>query len=364
MNDYSQFAHGQYVSQFLNAIEGKPVTHTPIWLMRQAGRYLPEYRQLRERAGSFMGLCTNPDLATEVTLQPLRRFSLDAAILFSDILVIPDAMGLGLHFVENEGPKFKHPIVDTVAIDNLSHADILEKLDYVFSAIKQVKFELPPNIPLIGFSGSPFTLACYMLEGGSSKNYFTVKKWLLTNPEYSHKLLAILTEAIIKYISAQIIAGIDTFMLFDSWGGVLTEAAYLEFSLPYLERICSSISNTYAGKKIPRIIFTKGGSAWLPHIDKASANMVGIDWTIDIAKARVLLPHKTLQGNLDPTILAVGDRAAIKQETMRILNNYTMANKGNKSGLVFNLGHGVLPMTNPDNVAYLVDLVHELSADF
>jgi uroporphyrinogen decarboxylase len=238
----------------------------------------------------------------------------------------------------------------------------LERLDYVFAAIRQIKSELPAATPLIGFSGSPFTLACYMLEGGSSKNYLSVKNWLFNNPEYSHKLLAILTDAVTEYINAQIDAGVDAVMLFDSWGGILSEAAYLEFSLPYLQKICSGIRYiNSAGGRIPRIIFTKGGSVWFSHIDKTDAEMVGVDWTIDIGKARAQLAHKALQGNLDPAILAVADKSALKREVMRILNNYVVANKGNKSGLVFNLGHGILPQTNPDNVAYLVELIHELS---
>ncbi|MCE2705763.1 MAG: uroporphyrinogen decarboxylase [Proteobacteria bacterium] len=349
------------MSTLINSLLNKPITHTPIWLMRQAGRYLPEYRQIRNKAGSFMSLCTNPELACEVTLQPLRRFNLDAAILFSDILVIPDAMGLGLHFVENEGPKFTNPIQTVYDIDNLQTADILSKLDYVFKAIHNVKAELKVGTPLIGFSGSPFTLACYMLEGGSSKNYLTIKKLLLNNPEACHKLLNKITDVVILYLNAQIEAGVDAVMLFDSWGGVLTENAYLEFSLPYLQKILNSLKKEHQNKTIPSIVFTKGGGLWLEHIAKANTNALGLDWTIDIAKAKLVSKDMVLQGNLDPVILAVGDKAAIKKEATRILTSYLDANDGNISGHVFNLGHGVLPITNPDHVAYLVDTVHEIS---
>ena len=346
----------------IDSLLHQPIPHTPIWLMRQAGRYLPEYREIRSHAGSFMNLCTNPELACKVTLQPLQRFNLDAAILFSDILVIPDAMGLGLHFVENEGPKFLNPITTNNDIDNLQIVNLIDKLDYVFKTIKNVKAELKPHIPLIGFSGSPFTLACYMLEGGSSNNYLTVKKWLINNPVYSHKLLNKITEAVIIYLNAQIEAGVDVVMLFDSWGGVLTENAYLEFSLPYLHRIVNTITKKHHNRIIPNILFTKGGGLWLKHMAKINTNVIGLDWTINIATARELVPHIGLQGNLDPVILAVGDKSAIRKEVSNILNAYATANNGNITGHVFNLGHGILPMTNPDNVAYLVELVHELSA--
>ncbi|MFO0320169.1 MAG: uroporphyrinogen decarboxylase, partial [Neisseriaceae bacterium] len=258
----------------------KSVPHTPIWLMRQAGRYLPEYREIRNKAGSFMNLCTNPELATLVTLQPLRRFDLDAAILFSDILVIPDAMGLGLHFIENEGPKFYNPIKTPEDIDKLPQNNILDKLDYVFKTISNVKSELDINIPLIGFSGSPFTLLCYMLEGGRSDNYLNVKKWLLNFPQQSHRLLKTITDAVIVYLNAQIKAGVDVVMLFDSWGGVLTESAYLEFSLAYLNKILNAL-DTVNGRTIPKIVFTKGGAIWLEHMSKLNTNGLGVDWTID-----------------------------------------------------------------------------------
>lgn len=347
----------------IHSILHKPISHTPIWLMRQAGRYLPEYRQLRSNAGSFMNLCTNSELAAKVTLQPLHRFNLDAAILFSDILVIPDAMGLGLHFIENEGPKFANPIKTIEDIDNLSIDNMNEKLEYVFQTIRNVKSELNPNTPLIGFSGSPFTLACYMLEGGSSTNYLTVKKWLFNNPEASHKLLNKISDAVIQYLNAQIMAGADVVMLFDSWGGVLSENAYLEFSLPYLQKILDGLQKNHNNVIIPNIVFTKGGGLWLNHMANTKTNALGLDWTINIANAKKILTAEVgLQGNLDPVILAVGDKSSIKKEVTRILNAYANANNGDISGHVFNLGHGVLPITNPDHVAYLVDIVHELSS--
>ena len=344
-------------TSIINALLNQPINYTPIWLMRQAGRYLPEYRKVREKAGNFLNLCKNSDLATEVTLQPLRRFNLDAAILFSDILVIPDAMGLGLHFLENEGPKFLRPILTPTDIDNLNFLDIEHKLDYVFNTIKNVKGELK-NKPLIGFSGSPFTLACYMLEGGSSVDYLSVKKWLYTNSEYSHKLLQKLAEAIIVYLNAQIDAGIDVIMLFDSWGGILPYNSYLEFSFNYLKQILQKVQKTRLNKIIPSIVFTKGSGVWLEKLNMLGATAIGLDWTIDIGTARKNAPNVALQGNLDPALLALGDRDIIKSQVKEILSNYRHVNEGNISGHVFNLGHGILPITNPDNVSYLIDLVH------
>jgi uroporphyrinogen decarboxylase len=339
-----------------------PVNHTPIWLMRQAGRYLPEYRQIREQAGSFMALCQNPELAATVTLQPIKRFDLDAAILFSDILVIPDALGLGLYFTQGEGPKFKSPINTPEDIDRLNNAGILQRLEYVFNTIKNVKSELANRIPLIGFSGSPFTLACYMLEGGSSKDYSRVKAWLYSNPEYSHKLLDLLADVVTQYLNRQIESGVDVVMLFDSWGGVLSDAQYEEFSLFYLQKIIAGVHKSYNGKLIPNIVFTKGGGVWLDKISGIGASCIGLDWTMNIGKAKSLVGDRVaLQGNLDPAILSQDDKLAIKKEVTRILNNYRIANNGNITGHVFNLGHGILPSALLDNVAYLVDLVHELS---
>lgn len=349
-------------SILLNSIAQKQTPYTPIWLMRQAGRYLPEYRQLREHAGSFLNLCKNPNWATQVTIQPLKRFNLDAAILFSDILVVPEAMGMELNFVENEGPKFSKPITSEADINDLNIIELEDRLDYVFAAIKNCKSELKNNTPLIGFSGSPFTLACYMLEGGASKNYLHIKKLLYTEPHLAHALLSKLTKAIIRYLSEQIKAGVDVVMLFDSWGGILTDSEYLEFSLKYLQEIVSSLPKTQAGDKFPSIVFTKGGGIWLDKISTIGSSVIGVDWTINIGHARTIVPKNImLQGNLDPVLLAVGDRDAIKKEVTRILTSYKLANNGSMTGHIFNLGHGILPMTKPDNVAYLVDLVHELS---
>lgn len=331
--------------------------------MRQAGRYLPEYREIRDRAGSFMTLCHNPELAATVTLQPVLRFNLDAAILFSDILIIPDAMGLGLYFTQGEGPRFKSPINTTDDIDNLSTDGILERLDYVYKTIKHVKSQLADRIPLIGFSGSPFTLACYMLEGGSSKDYAKVKAWLYSNPVYSHKLLNLLSDVIIQYLNRQIESGVDVVMLFDSWGGVLSDIQYTNFSLFYLQKIISGLHKSYNGKSIPCIVFTKGGGIWLDKIAGIGAGCIGLDWTTNIGQAKMIVGGKVaLQGNLDPAILSQNNKSAIKAEVLRILNDYKIANNGNISGHVFNLGHGILPSALPDNVAYLIDLVHDLSS--
>lgn len=330
--------------------------------MRQAGRYLPEYREVRMKAGNFLALCKNPELATQVTLQPLKRFSLDAAILFSDILVIPDALGLGLYFAENEGPKFTNPLNTTTDIDSLHSEGVLDRLDYVFTTIKSIKSELGDRIPLIGFSGSPFTLACYMLQGSGSKDFATVKSWLYANPGYSHKLLDLLTDIIIKYLNRQIEVGADVVMLFDSWGGILSDVHYQEFSLFYLRKIVNSIHKTWNKKIIPNIVFTKGGGMWLEQIADIGANCIGLDWTINIGKAKAIVGNRAaLQGNLDPVILNQTDKSVIKAEVKRILDNYKAVNNGEITGHVFNLGHGITPGALPDNVAYLVDLVHELT---
>jgi len=352
-------------SHFLNSLNHKDnLPYTPTWLMRQAGRYLPEYMQIRNKAGSFMQLCTNPELACQVSLQPLKRFHLDAAILFSDILVVPDAMGLGLYFAEGEGPKFHKPVTSIFDIDNLSTDGILDKLSYVFTTIKNLKTELPQNTPLIGFSGSPFTLACYMLEGGSSTSYAKVKQWLVNNPEYSHKLLSKITDAVTIYLNEQIRCGVDTVMIFDSWGGILTEPLYLEFSLTYIKQVLSKLNLSPMQTQVPSIVFTKGGGLWMQHLAQISSTALGIDWTIDIGRAKKMCGNKALQGNLDPVILAVGDKSAIKKEVEQIIHSYVAANDGKLSGHIFNLGHGILPITNPDNVAYLVDTVREVSSKF
>lgn len=346
---------------FIDTILHNKTPYTPIWLMRQAGRYLPEYRAMREKAGSFLNLCKNPDLATQITLQPLKRFSLDAAILFSDILVVPEALGMELTFINGEGPKFTSPIANEVDIDNLDASCLLEKLSYVFATIKNIKRE-NLKVPLIGFSGSPFTLACYMVGGTSKNDFWEIKEWIYKKPVLLHKLLNKLTEAVIIYLNKQIESGADTVMLFDSWGGILSNSAYVEYSLQYSNKIIQQLIKHRNNQDIPNIVFTKGGGVWLDKIAAIGSNVIGLDWTVDIAKARKdVARNVTFQGNLDPVLLALGDRAMLRKETENILNNYKNANNGSITSHIFNLGHGVLPTTNPDNVAYLVDLVHELS---
>lgn len=349
-------------STFIDSVWHRDISHTPIWLMRQAGRYLPEYRKVREGAGSFLNLCKNPELATEVTMQPLRRFDFDAAIMFSDILVIPEAMGMELNFIENEGPKFSQAIMTEQDVDNLDLEEVNHKLEYVFKTIQNLKTVMPSNTPLIGFSGSPFTLLCYMLEGGSSKNYLAVKHWLYTKPELAHKLLNKITIAVVNYLNQQIISGVDAVMIFDSWGGILSDDLYTKFSLQYLNTIISELHLEHGDKIIPSIVFTKGGGIWLDKIDSIGADVIGLDWTMNIGQARKIVQSTALQGNLDPVLLASGDITSIKNEAMRILDSYKRANHNSNSGHIFNLGHGILPMTNPDHVKFLVDFVHEYSS--
>ena len=349
-------------STLIDTCLGKQTTHTPIWLMRQAGRYLPEYRKIRENAGSFLNLCKNPELACQVTLQPIERFELDAAIMFSDILVIPDAMELGLYFADGEGPKFTNPITTEKDIDDLPEINIKTDLSYVLDTIDCIQTRLSGKIPLIGFSGSPFTLACYMLEGGSSGNYLKVKYWLYQNPQYLHKLLNKITNAVINYLNEQIIAGVDVVMIFDSWGGVLNNDAYQEFSLAYLRQILNGLIKEHNGKTIPNIVFTKGGGAWLPQIQAINPTVIGLDWTIDLSKARIDVGNNiVLQGNLDPAILSVGNKDIIWREVERILTSYAKANNNSLHGHIFNLGHGILPSANIDNVSHLIDAVHSIS---
>lgn len=346
----------------LDTFLGKKTDYTPIWLMRQAGRYLPEYRKIRENAGSFLNLCKNPDLACKVTLQPIERFELDAAIMFSDILVIPDAMGLGLYFADGEGPKFTHPITTEKDIDNLPEIDIKTELSYVLDTIHNIQTALNSKIPLIGFSGSPFTLACYMLEGGSSTTYLKIKHWLYQNPKYLHKLLDKITNAVINYLNEQIIAGVDVVMVFDSWGGILSNSAYQEFSLQYLQKILNSLIKSPNGNAIPTIVFTKGGGAWLSQIKSTKPTAIGLDWTTDLSQARKEVGENiVLQGNLDPAILTVGNKEIIWHEVERILTSYAQINNHSLHGHVFNLGHGILPSANIDNVSHLIEAVHSIS---
>ncbi len=347
-------------SNFLKVLNQQDANCTPIWLMRQAGRYLPEYRKTREQAGSFLNLCKNPDLATEVTLQPLRRFALDASIMFCDILVIPEAMGMHLYFSDGEGPKFTNPLQSSLDVDTLKVVEPEIDLAYVIQLIRNLKQELPSNTPLIGFSGSPWTLACYMIEGGSSKNYEKIKTWVYSHPQQLHSLLEKVSIAVADYLVAQIKAGVDTVMLFDSWGGVLSESKFVEFSQQYLANVLQRIQLSLPANKIPTIVFTKGGAIWLEHLDQLHCSALGIDWTAELGKIRPQT-NKVLQGNLDPVMLSVATPSIIKDEVARIIHNYRDANAGGLDGLIFNLGHGILPSAKIDNVSALIDTVHELS---
>jgi len=341
---------------FLRALQRQPTPYTPVWIMRQAGRYLPEYNATRKRAGSFLGLAKNPDYATEVTLQPLARFPLDAAILFSDILTVPDAMGLGLYFAEGEGPKFERPLRDEAAIKKLTVPDVGTTLRYVTDAVSQIRRALDGTVPLIGFSGSPYTLACYMIEGGGSADFRRIKTMLYERPDLLHHILDITAQSVIAYLNAQIQAGAQAVMIFDTWGGSLSAAAYQEFSLAYLKRIVAGLKREHDGSRVPSIVFTKGGGLWLEDIAAIGCDAVGLDWTCDIGAARARIGATVaLQGNLDPITL-FAQPAAIRAQVGQVLASY-----GRGSGHVFNLGHGVSQFTNPDHVAALVDAVHDLS---
>ena len=327
--------------------------------MRQAGRYLPEYNETRRRAGSFLDLAKNPDYATEVTLQPLARFSLDAAILFSDILTIPDAMGLGLYFAEGEGPKFERPLREEWEIRNLSVPDPGEHLRYVFDAVAQIRRSLNNEVPLIGFAGSPYTLACYMVEGSASADFRTIKTLLYDRPDLLHHLLDVNTRAVTAYLNAQIEAGAQAVMLFDTWGGSLAAAAYREFSLAYMQRIVAGLIRERDGRRVPSIVFTKGGGLWLEDIAAIGCDALGIDWTCDISQARARVGSDVaLQGNLDPMAL-FSQPEQIRAQVAKVLAAY-----GQGSGHVFNLGHGVSQFTRPEHVGVLVDAVHELSRTY
>ena len=340
---------------FLRALMREPTPYTPIWIMRQAGRYLPEYNATRKRAGSFLTLAKTPELACEVTLQPLARFALDAAILFSDILTVPDAMGLGLFFVEGEGPKFERPVRTEAQVAQLRVPD-LERLKYVFDAVALVRRELHGRVPLIGFSGSPFTLACYMIEGGGSDDFRTVKSMLYSRPDLLHRILDVNAKAVTAYLNAQIAAGAQAVMVFDTWGGVLSDAAFQEFSLAYSRQVMAGITRTHAERIVPRILFTKGGGLWLDGLAQSGADALGIDWQTPLGEARRRVGDRVaLQGNMDPMAL-FGTRRAIEAEAGRILDAY-----GTGPGHVFNLGHGISQHTNPDHVHALVEAVHTLS---
>jgi uroporphyrinogen decarboxylase len=343
---------------FLRALLRQPTDYTPVWLMRQAGRYLPEYRATRARAGSFLGLAKNPDYATEVTLQPLDRFPLDAAILFSDILTVPDAMGLGLYFADGEGPKFERPLRDEAAVMALQAPD-LGDLQYVYDAVTQIRTELDGRVPLIGFSGSPWTLACYMVEGGGSDDFRRVKSMLYDRPDLMHRILSINATAVAGYLNAQIAAGAQAVMIFDSWGGALADGAYQQFSLDYMREVVAQLNLVQDGVRIPCIVFTKGGGLWLDQIADIGADAVGLDWTVNLGRARALVGDKVaLQGNLDPVALFAKPEQ-IQAEVARTLASYGAPSAGH--GHVFNLGHGISQFTQPDAVAVMVEAVHNLS---
>ncbi|KLD74876.1 uroporphyrinogen decarboxylase [Xanthomonas hyacinthi] len=346
--------------RLLRALRREPVDQTPVWLMRQAGRYLPEYRATRARAGSFLAMAKTPDLACEVTLQPLARFPLDAAILFSDILTIPDAMGLELYFVEGEGPKFKHPVRDAAAIARLGVPDMETELRYVMDAVRVIRRELDGRVPLIGFSGSPWTLACYMVEGGGSDNYARIKALALNEPAALHQLLSVNTDAVIAYLAAQRAAGAQALQVFDTWGGVLSPAMYREFSLPYLQRIARELPRGDGAERTPLILFGKGNAPYLEELAASGAEGLGVDWTVDLAEAaRRSGGRVALQGNLDPATL-YGSPQAIEREVRRVLRSYADGN-GSADGHVFNLGHGLSPDMQPEHVGALVAAVQRHS---
>ncbi|MFZ7158819.1 uroporphyrinogen decarboxylase [Avibacterium gallinarum] len=342
--------------RYLRALLREPVDMTPVWMMRQAGRYLPEYKATRAQAGDFMSLCRNAELACEVTLQPLRRYDLDAAILFSDILTIPDAMGLGLSFGAGEGPKFARPIENKSAVQNLPIPDPEQELRYVMNAVRTIRRELKGEVPLIGFSGSPWTLATYMVEGGSSKAFTKIKKMLYAEPETLHLLLDKLADAVALYLNAQIKAGAQSVMIFDTWGGVLAHREYLEFSLQYMQKIVENLIRHNEGRKVPVTLFTKGGGLWLENIANTGCDAVGLDWTVDLADAKKRIGHKVaLQGNMDPSVLYASPER-IEQEVRSILADF-----GEGSGHVFNLGHGIHQDVPEISPKIFVDAIHQYS---
>lgn len=342
--------------RFLRALMREPVDRTPVWIMRQAGRYLPEYREVRAKAGGFMDLCSNPDLACEVTLQPLRRFDLDAAILFSDILTIPDAMGLGLYFEAGEGPRFERTVRDAATVDALPIPDIGSELRYVTDAVSLIRRELHGKVPLIGFSGSPWTLATYMVEGGSSKDFRHIKAMAYDAPEVLERLLGKIAKAVTAYLNAQVEAGAQALMIFDTWGGALAHHLYPRFSLSFAEQIIDGLIREREGRRIPVVFFTKGGGLWLDRIADCGADGLGIDWTMSLSDARRIAGNRVaLQGNLDPSTLYAAPEV-IREEVKRTLTEF-----GHGSGHVFNLGHGVHPQIPPEHVAAMVEAVHDLS---
>jgi uroporphyrinogen decarboxylase len=363
---------GLHNPTFLQACMRQATPYTPLWLMRQAGRYLPEYMATRSKAGSFMGLATNTDFATEVTLQPLDRYPLDAAILFSDILTVPDAMGLGLSFAQGEGPRFAQPVKTEADVAKLAVPD-MAKLQYVFDAVSSIRRALTQNgkgrVPLIGFSGSPWTLACYMVEGKGSDDYRLVKSMMYSRPDLMHRMLAVNADAVAAYLNAQIDAGAQAVMVFDSWGGVLADGAFQEFSLAYTARVLGGLKRFGSdGKVVPRIVFTKGGGQWLADMRALDCEVLGLDWTVNLGQARALVggtenaAGKALQGNIDPNVL-FAPPSAIETEVAKVLHSFGAPHQGRGVGPthIFNLGHGISQHTPPDHVAALVESVHRLS---
>lgn len=342
--------------RFLRALMRQPVDQTPVWMMRQAGRYLPEYRATRAQAGDFMSLCKNAELACEVTIQPLERYPLDAAILFSDILTIPDAMGCGLYFEAGEGPRFSHPVRTAADIDRLPVPPMADALDYVMNAVKTIRRELNGRVPLIGFSGSPWTLATYMIEGAGSKEYRYAKGLMYSDPGALHALLEKLAAAVTDYLNAQIAAGAQAVQIFDTWGGVLTEPAYREFSLKYMESIVQGLVREADGRPVPVILFTKGGGQWLEAMADTGCDALGLDWTVDVGQCRERVGHRVaLQGNLDPSVL-FGNDEQIRREVERVLTSF-----GSHPGHVFNLGHGINQHVDPSRPATMIKAVQEIS---
>ena len=340
----------------LRALLRQPTDRTPVWMMRQAGRYLPEYRATRARAGSFLAMCMNPDYACEVTLQPLERFPLDAAILFSDILTIPHAMKLGLEFEAGEGPKIARPVRSTADVDALFVPDPAKELRYVVDAVSLIRRELKGRVPLIGFAGSPWTVGTYMVEGGGSKTFAHIKGMMYANPALLHRMLDVVTRATTAYLNAQIEAGAQAVMVFDTWGGSLAPAQYREFSLEYMARIVAGLTREREGRRVPAVLFTKGGGRWLDQMAATGADALGVDWTTDLADARALTEGKVgLQGNLDPCVLYAPPES-IREEVGRVLASF-----GTGHGHVFNLGHGIHPDVNPEHAGAMVAAVHELS---
>lgn len=349
--------HDPMQSVFIRSLRRLPVERTPVWMMRQAGRYLPEYRQVRAQAGDFLSLCKTPELACEVTLQPLRRFELDAAILFSDILTIPDALGLGLSFAEGEGPRFARPLRDRASIDALPAISVQDDLRYVTDAVRLIRKNLPEGLPLIGFSGSPWTLYCYMVQGESSRDFQHALRLMYLDPQAAHQLLSKLTHLIIEYLDEQVRAGANALMVFDTWGGLLSSRHYQSFSLAYMAEITQALKRRHPD--CPLILFTKGGGQWLNELADTGCDALGLDWTTDLGAARKQVGHRVaLQGNLDPSVLLTSP-ACVREEVRAVLAAY-----GAGSGHVFNLGHGITPTVPMENVTAMIEAVHELSPDY